>query len=121
MADVDAPVGSWNFVDGTVNGEQIEPAPGQTITLAIDEDGIGTGSTGCNSYDIIGAASGGDWPVEGYVVTDVACPSATYTAAEDAYIEAVQLVSEYVVADDSLVLRGGPVVLSFVRLPSTRD
>ena len=112
---VPLPVGSWVLVNGALRGEPIELAPEQSITLVVDQDGSGSGFTGCNSYDIFGAAVNGEWPVVGYVQDAGPCPSDAHTAAEGAYAEAIQQVREYLIADDTLELTGSGVELVFVR------
>jgi hypothetical protein len=111
-------VGEWQFVEGSVFDEPILLAPEQTITLVVDDNGIGSGSTGCNEYTIGPAAAAGVWPVQGFVVTDGPCPSASHAAGQDAYLDAFLLVTEYVVGDESLELSGPSVNLYFSRTPA---
>jgi heat shock protein HslJ len=108
-------VGEWAFVEGTNGGAAVGPAPGQTITLVFDESGVGSGFTGCNEYDVVGVATAGLWPIEGYEQTAAPCPSDAETAAEDAYTTAIQLITEYAVEGNQLILNGPGVEMRFNR------
>lgn len=108
--------GEWVFVEGASDGAAIEPAPGQAITLTIDETGVASGSTGCGEYDRIGSAEGGLWYNEALEQTAGACPSAAYAQAEDAYVVALSAVEGYVVEGDDLVLSGPGVELTYSRV-----
>jgi heat shock protein HslJ len=114
-----ATVGEWRLIEGSVLDEPIQLAPDQTITLIIDDRGNSSGYTGCNEYDIDGLAADGSWPVTGFGVTDAPCPSDVHSLTQDAYLDALLLVTGYTVADDSLVLSGPTVSLRFAKFASS--
>lgn len=114
-----ATIGEWRLVEGSVLDEPIQLAPDQTITFVVDDEGNATGYTGCNEYNIDGVAAAGSWPVTGFVADTGPCPSTLHAAAQDAYLDALVLVTDYTVADDSLVLSGPTVSLRFARFASS--
>lgn len=116
----DPPAGEWELVQGTTTDGGLELAEEQTVTLVIDSDGVGRGSTGCNQYNIMGVAAAGAWLIEGFEVTDGPCPSADHRAAQEVYLDAMQSVREYAIEGDVLILTGlggSSVELRFARRP----
>ena len=114
LAAAEAPDGNWVFVEGTVGSEPVELAPDQTITLVFADDGTASGKTGCNDYTIAEPAGDGEWPVEGFVVTDGPCPSDAHDTGQDAYLTGLLSVRSYVVEEDgSLVLESSTVAFRF--------
>jgi heat shock protein HslJ len=111
----DVPVGDWVFVEGTIQGEPIELASDQMITLVVAPDGTASGTTGCNEYTILDPAAGGEWPVDGFEGTAGPCPSDVHAAAQDAYLDAFAIVRTYTIEDNVLVLEGSAVDLRFAQ------
>lgn len=116
LAPAEIPVGNWVLVVGTIQGEPIELAPDQTITLVFAADGTASGETGCNQYNTITkAARDGEWRIDGYEVTAGPCPSDAHTAAQNAYLDAFASIRTYTIEDNTLVLQGSGVDLRFER------
>lgn len=114
------PAGAWELATGMTTDGGLELAEEQVITLVVDGDGVGRGSTGCDRYTLSGVATAGTWPIEGIEVTTEPCPSAAYEVAQEVYLEALLSVREYEVDADLLILTGSAesgVELRFVLQP----
>jgi hypothetical protein len=100
------PSGTWELATGMTADGGLEPAEEQAITLVVDGDGVGRGSTGCSQYTLTGVAAAGTWPIEGIEVTAEPCPSTAYEVAQEAYLDALLSVRDYAVEADLLILTG---------------
>jgi len=106
-----AVTGDWVLAAGTVGREPLEPVPGRTITLTIN-DGQATGTSACNSYFGTVAIDGGSVRFDGLGGTEMACEP-DVMALEQAYLAALGNVREAAVEGDQLVLTGADVELRF--------
>ncbi|MDJ0923049.1 MAG: META domain-containing protein [Acidimicrobiia bacterium] len=100
----EVPAGEWVFVEGMVLGEPIVPAPGQRITLVVNDDGTASGSAGCNQYSLFGSVADGEWQIERLETSQSLCPSDVHATAEDRYFTGLMYAWEYTVSANSLLL-----------------
>ncbi len=91
------------------------------ITLTAGE-GTASGSAGCNtyqaSYTAIGDATGGTLAVSGITTTQRACADETMQA-EQAYLDALEKATGYVITGNRLILSSPAGDLSFVLQPES--
>lgn len=88
-----------------------------TITLAFDDQGRISGSSGCNRYMRRYTASGATLKLSPAASTRMACPDDRLAAQEDAYLKALATVSSLRMEADRLELRTatGALAASFTR------
>lgn len=90
---------------------------GSIITLAFDDEGRFSGSSGCNRYMGRYTRSGATLKLSPAASTRMACPDDRLAAQEDAYLKALGTVSTLHVEADRLELRTatGALAVSFTR------
>ena len=90
-------------MDGEAPGGDAAP------TLAFDEQGAVSGSTGCNTFSGEVAIDGNALSFGPLVTTRMACADPAANAQEEAFLSAMERVSAYTVDEQGrLVLQGGP-------------
>ena len=105
VATMDLPGSTWELV--AMDGEA--PAGDAAPTLAFDEQGAVSGSTGCNTFSGEVAIDGNDLSFGPLVTTRMACADPAANAQEEAFLSAMERVSAYTVDEQGrLVLQGGP-------------
>ena len=105
VATMDLPGTTWELVamDGAAVAGDAVP------TLAFDEQGAVSGSTGCNTFSGEVAIDGNALSFGPLVTTRMACADPAANAQEEAFLSAMEGVSGYTVDDQGrLVLQGGP-------------
>jgi heat shock protein HslJ len=104
VATTDLPGSTWELV--AMDGEAVAAA---VPTLAFDEQGGVSGSTGCNTFSGEVAIDGNALTFGPLVTTRMACADPAANAQEEAFLSAMEGVSAYAVDDEGrLVLQGGP-------------
>ena len=105
VATMDLPGSTWELV--AMDGEAL--AGDAVPTLAFDEQGAVSGSTGCNTFSGEVAIDGNALSFGPLVTTRMACADPAANAREAAFLSAMEGVSGYTVDDQGrLVLQGGP-------------
>lgn len=105
VATMDLPGSTWELV--AMDGEAV--AGDAVPTLAFDEHGAVSGSTGCNTFSGDVAIRGSELSFGPLVTTRMACADPAANAREQAFLSAMQGVTGYTLDDvGRLVLRGGP-------------
>jgi putative lipoprotein len=105
VATMDLPGSTWELV--AIDGEAL--AGDAVPTLAFDEQGAVSGSTGCNTFSGEVAVDGNALSFGPLVTTRMACADPAANAQEEAFLSAMEGVSGYTVDDQGrLVLQGGP-------------
>jgi putative lipoprotein len=105
VATMDLPGSTWELV--AMNGEAV--AGDAVPTVAFDEQGAVSGSTGCNTFSGEVAIDGNALSFGPLVTTRMACADPAANAREEAFLSAMEGVSGYTVDDQGrLVLQGGP-------------
>jgi putative lipoprotein len=105
VATMDLPGSTWELV--AIDGEAL--AGDAVPTLAFDEQGAVSGSTGCNTFNGEVAIDGNALSFGPLVTTRMACADPAANAQEEAFLSAMEGVSGYTVDDQGrLVLQGGP-------------
>ena len=113
---LDVGAGTWELVDGTVDGEAMVVPDGSRITLLVDGDQVG-GTSACNGY-------GTSWQLDGSHVqvgpgmsgTEMGCEP-DVMAAESTYLGALPRVDRGTQESGELRLSGAGVQLRFVQQP----
>ena len=105
VATTDLSGSTWELV--AMDGE---PVAGDAVpTLAFDEQGAVSGSTGCNTFSGSVTINGSELSFGPLVTTRMACADPAANAREEAFLTAMEGVSGYTVDDQGrLVLQGGP-------------
>ena len=105
VATTDLPGSTWELV--AFDGEAVA---GDTVpTLAFDQQGAVSGSTGCNTFSGEVAIEGNALSFGPLVTTRMACADPAANAQEEAFLSAMAGVSGYTVDEQGrLVLQGGP-------------
>ena len=110
VATMDLPGSTWELV--AMGGEAV--AGDAVPTLAFDEQGAVSGSTGCNTFSGEAAIDGNAVSFGPLVTTRMACADPAANAREEAFLSATERVSAYTVDDQGrLVLQGGGPELTF--------
>ena len=111
---------TWQLVDGTVDGEPVQPPASHPITLRF-EDGVAGGTASCNGY-------GGDYQIDGNVLTlgplantEMGCEPPETMSAESLFLRGLGKVRLVEIEDPNLVLTGDGVELSFEALEQVPD
>lgn len=112
------PEGGWVLEGGVAAASAIEPMPNKPITLVVDQDGSGSGSTVCNQYFLSIVTDGTEWESAEFSITAAGCPDPSESALDKAYVDALVSVDRYQIDDDTLVLAGPDVELRFLRQAS---
>ena len=104
VATMDLPGSTWELV--AMDGEAV--AGDAVPTLAFDEQGAVSGSTGCNTFSGEVAIDGNALSFGPLVTTRMACADPAANAQEAAFLAALEGVSAYTVDDQGrIVLQGG--------------
>jgi len=105
VATMDLPGSTWELVaieGGAVAGDAVP-------TLAFDDQGAVSGSTGCNTFSGEVAIDGNTLSFGPLVTTRMACADPAANAQEEAFLSAMERVSAYTIDEQGrLVLQGGP-------------
>ena len=105
VATMDLPGSTWELV--AMDGETL--AGDAVPTLAFDEQGGVSGSTGCNTFSGEVSIDGNALTFGPLVTTRMACADPAANAQEEAFLSAMEGVSAYTIDDQGrLVLQGGP-------------
>src|SRR5688572_11037867 len=105
VATMDLPGSTWELV--AMDGEAM--AGDAVPTLAFDEQGAVSGSTGCNTFSGEVAHDGNALSFGPLVTTRMACADPAANAQEEAFLSAMEGVTSYTVDEAGrLVLQGGP-------------
>lgn len=108
------PVGSWQLVAGTSNGEPVPVLDDHRVTLTIDGSRIG-GTAACNGYGGRLSVVGGRLHIGELGQNGMACEPEVMEL-EAVYMDALHAVDAVRVEDEQLVLEGPQLELRFVRL-----
>lgn len=106
-----APTGAW-ILD--VAQSDLEFPSGSTATMSVREDGTLRGTSPCNDWFAeADLAADGSWSLLEFGANDVGCETKTGDA-QDAFFSALQTATSWELTDDdTLVLAGGPELLTF--------
>jgi heat shock protein HslJ len=105
VATMDLPGSTWELV--SMDGEAV--AGDAPPTLAFEERGAVSGSTGCNTFSGDVAIDGNALNFGPLITTRMACADPAANAQEEAFLSAMEGVSVHTVDDQGrLVLQGGP-------------
>jgi heat shock protein HslJ len=107
----DVAQGSWELVEGEVDGAPLVLPPDRRITFQVDGDEVG--GTVCNHYFGTWGAAG----IGGLGSTDMACDPPALMELESTYLGALQAVRDAEVAGEVLRLTGDGVDLQFTATP----
>ncbi len=101
---------SWNLT--TLNGDDI--APPIRVTAKFSADGMMSGTSGCNRYNVTYEVDGNSISIGTAMSTMMACNEASM-AVENAYIAALGATTSYQINDNTLTLfdAGGAAVATF--------
>jgi len=107
----------WQLTAIIENGEERPALQTPVVTLQFDEQGQAGGFGGCNSYGGSTKLAGDGIRFENVVSTLMACAEAGVTSQEQAYLAALNAVTQFEVSGDSLTLRSadGQSGLNFER------
>lgn len=108
--------GSWELVEGTVDGENIPLTQGFPITMNVTEDGV-DGRAACNSYFGNYELDGSNLTLSQIGATEMACMPENVMAAESMYLTALTRVESYSLESEALQLAGPGLELAFALLP----
>lgn len=108
------PQGSWQLVEGTVNGEPVPILDEHRITLTIEGSRIG-GTSACNSYGGRVTVESGRLRIEDLAQTMMGCEEPAM-AAEAIYMSGLGAAESIGLGRDQLLVRGPGVDLRFVEL-----
>lgn len=97
----------WELMSFGPAGAEIQVVEGSAITLAFGMDGTVAGSGGCNSYSAQYRVQASAITFNQIVSTDRACSDTSMTQQEQRYFQALETATEFVQADDELVIRTG--------------
>jgi heat shock protein HslJ len=109
------PEGSWQLVEGSVDGAAIPLVEDHPITLTLQDSGL-SGVAACNEYGGRIVAVGGGVRLEELFRTAAGC-AAEIQAAEQAYMNAMERLVAIGSQGEELVLSGRNMTMRFVRLP----
>ena len=115
----DSVEGSWQLSEGTVGGEAIPVIDSHPITITFEDDQVG-GTASCNSYGGTYEIAGSSISFSSLAMTEMACMPEETMIAEQMYGTALSMV-DTVTLDESLVLTGPGVELTFDRLDPVPD
>jgi heat shock protein HslJ len=90
---------------------------GSTITLRFDENGLVSGSGGCNTYSAGYQIQGGKLSFSEVTSTEMACAEEGLTRQEQRYFQALQVAGSFELSGDRLVISyaNGQGVLNFMK------
>ena len=116
------PQGSWELVEGTVNGERVPILDDYRITLMIEGSRLG-GTAACNSYGGELSVEGGRLRIQDLAQTAMACLDQAAMAAETIYMTGLGAADSIALDGDELLIRGPGVELRFAEVapPATAD
>jgi heat shock protein HslJ len=109
------PAGSWQLVNGTVDGQPLPLDADAPVTLIVDGSGV-SGESACNRYFGEFAVVDGRVTLRNLGGTEMACAEPVM-ALEAAYLAGLAKVDGAAIDGDVLVLTGPGVELQFERLP----
>ena len=109
------PAGSWQLVNGTVDGQPLPLDADAPITLTVEGSGV-SGDSACNRYFGEFAVVDGRVTLGNLGGTEMACAEPVM-ALEAAYLAGLAKVDGAAIDGDVLVLTGPDVELQFERLP----
>ncbi|MGZ8475333.1 MAG: META domain-containing protein [Candidatus Limnocylindria bacterium] len=116
------PLGDWQLVAGTVNGQEVPILDDHRITLTLEGSRIG-GTAACNGYGGTLRVEGGRLRIEDLAQTAMACVDEAAMTAEAIYMSGLANVESIGLDGDELLVQGPGVELRFVELapPPTAD
>jgi heat shock protein HslJ len=103
------PLAGTNWVLSTLNGQL--PLAGSTLTLNFGEDGVVSGTDGCNRFTTTYTANRSTIQFEPAATTLMACPPAVATQASD-FMVALDAANRYQLRSGQLILLDGNTVLA---------
>lgn len=108
--------GSWELVEGRLDGGRVTVIESHPITLTIEGTRIG-GTAACNGYGGRLVMRGGEIEIDDFAMTAMACEPGEVMKAEREYVAALERVGTIRSDGDGLVLAGRDVELRFAPLP----
>jgi heat shock protein HslJ len=109
------PQGSWQLVEGTVNGQPVPILDDYRITLTLEGSRIG-GTSACNSYGGVLVVEGGRLRIEDLAQTAMACLDEAAMTAEGIYMSGLAAAESIGLDGDQLLVQGPGVELRFDEL-----
>lgn len=109
------PQGSWQLVEGTVNGEPVPILAEHRITLTIEGSRIG-GTAACNSYGGQLSVEAGRMRIADLGQTLMACVEEAAMRTEMIYMSGLSAAETIGLDGDKLVIHGPGVELRFIEL-----
>jgi heat shock protein HslJ len=109
------PQGSWQLVEGTVNGQPVPILDDYRITLTLEGSRIG-GTSACNSYGGVLVMEGGRLRIEDLAQTAMACQDEAAMTAEGIYMSGLAAAESIGLDGDQLLVQGPGVELRFDEL-----
>jgi heat shock protein HslJ len=107
----------WRLESFGSTGAVESVLPGSTITLRFDENGLASGSGGCNTYSAGYQVQDGKLSFSEVTSTEMACAEEGVTRQEQRYFQALQAAGSFELSGDRLVISdaNGQGVLNFIR------
>lgn len=109
------PQGSWQLVEGSVNGQAVPILDEYRITLTLEGSRI-SGTAACNSYGGVLSVEGGRLRIEDLAQTAMACLDEEAMTAEAIYMSGLGAADSIGLDGEELLIQGPGVELRFVEL-----
>jgi heat shock protein HslJ len=107
----------WRLESFGSTGAVESVLPGSTITLRFDENGLVSGSGGCNTYSAGYQVQDGRLSFSEVTRTEMACAEEGLTRQEQRYFQALQTASSFELSGERLVISyaNGQGMLNFIK------
>jgi heat shock protein HslJ len=115
-----SPIGDWTVTSFLQRDAVTGPLAGTEITATFDDDGMVSGSTGCNRYTAAFTLEAGALTIAPPVATRTKCVQPGLMEQEQLYLEALPLTASYSVEGSMLTLltKAGTIVATYARAGS---